>query len=102
MKVIKGNEFDGAISSGTVLVDFYADWCVPCQQLSPVLEELSNQYIGKVEFTKVDIDESPELVERFGIMGVPTVIVFKDGEIVKQMTGYQPKEMYAQSIDAIL
>jgi len=102
MKVIKGNEFDAAISSGTVLVDFYAEWCVPCQQLSPVLEELSNQYSEKVEFTKVDIDENPELVERFGIMGVPTVIVFKDGEIVKQMTGYQPKEMFEQSINQIL
>jgi len=102
MKVIKGNEFDTTIGSGTVLVDFYADWCVPCQQLSPVLEELSNQYIGKVEFTKVDIDENPGLVERFGIMGVPTVIVFKDGEIVKQMTGYQPKEMFEQSINQIL
>ena len=102
MKVIKGNEFDTTIGSGTVLVDFYADWCVPCQQLSPVLEELSNQYIGTVEFTKVDIDENPDLVERFGIMGVPTVIVFKDGEIVKQMTGYQPKEMFEQSINQIL
>ena len=102
MKVINSNEFDATISEGTVLVDFYADWCVPCQQLTPVLEELSNEYSGKVEFVKVDIEESNDLAERFGIMSIPTIILFKDGEVAKQMVGFQPKQMFAQSINEVL
>jgi len=102
MKVINSNEFDATIKDGTILVDFYADWCMPCRQLAPVLEELSEQYTGKVDFVKVDIEESRDIAERFGIMSIPTVIIFKNGEVAKQMAGFQPKQMFAQNIDEVL
>ena len=91
MKVLNSNEFNDAIKSGTVVVDFYADWCGPCKMLSPVVEELSKEYTD-VKFVKVDVDEEEELAMKYGIMSIPTLFLLKDGEIVGKTGGMQPIE----------
>ena len=75
-----------------VLLDFWATWCPPCKMLAPTIEEIAEEYAGKVKVGKIDVDEQPELAERFGISSIPTVIVIKGGEIVGQAVGYRPKE----------
>ena len=87
MKIINGNEFESTISSGVVLVDFFATWCGPCKMLSPVLEQVSEELAGKVEIVKVDVDQDGDLAAQFGIMSVPTMIVFKDGTACRENAG---------------
>lgn len=81
-------DYENLIQNGKVLVDFYADWCGPCQMLGPVLEEAQNT----VEFTllKINVDEFPNIARRYGIMSIPTIILFKDGELIKKDLGYKP------------
>lgn len=102
MKNITTNEFDKTISEGIVLIDFYADWCGPCKMLSPVLEDLSSDYNDKITFVKVDVDTEMSLAERFGIMSIPTVKVFKDGEEIKSFMGYMPKPAIKTLLDQII
>ncbi|WP_418291214.1 thioredoxin, partial [Massilicoli timonensis] len=84
MKVIKQAEFEELKKQpGVLVVDFFATWCGPCKMLSPVLEEVAEELAGKAAIVKVDVDESGELASSYGIMSVPTLIVFKDGEAVK-------------------
>ena len=72
--------FDKATASGLAMVDFWADWCGPCKMLSPVIESLADQYEGKVLVGKVNVDEQPELAERFGVETIPTLLVFRNGQ----------------------
>lgn len=102
MRIINKNEFDQVISSGAVLVDFYADWCGPCKMLAPVLEGLSKEYEGKVEIVKVNVDNDGEIAQRFGIMSIPTLILFKDGQLVKQVVGFQPKPALVKLLETVL
>ena len=81
-----------------VLVDFWAVWCGPCQMLAPTVEQLAEEYACKVKVGKVNVDEQPELAQRYGIMSIPTLILFKDGQVANQTMGVQPKE----SIEAML
>ena len=81
-----------------VLVDFWAVWCGPCQMVGPIVAELAEEYAGKVKVGKVNVDEQPELAMKYGIMSIPTMILFKGGEVDNQIVGAQPKE----SIEAIL
>lgn len=90
MRKITTSEFDDAIKSGKVLVDFYADWCGPCKMLGPVLEEIDKE-MDDVEIIKVNVDEENELAARFGVMSIPTTLLFKNGEQVAANTGYLPK-----------
>lgn len=87
----KENNFNELISNGEVLVDFFATWCGPCRMLGPVLEEVSNDRIG-VKIVKIDVDECPNLARSFGVMSVPTLILFKDGKEVSKESGFMPKE----------
>lgn len=92
MKIIHEAEFDTITKeNGVVLVDFFATWCGPCKMLSPVLEELSKDLAGKVEIVKVDVDQDGNLAMRYSIMSVPTMLIFKDGELAGTLQGYQPK-----------
>ncbi len=85
-----------------VLVDFWATWCPPCKMLSPIVEEIAEEYQGKLTVGTMDVDQNPHTATQFGIMSIPTLIVFKNGQPVKQMVGYQPKESLAKKIDEIL
>ena len=95
MKIINGNEFESTISSGVVLVDFFATWCGPCKMLSPVLEQVSEELAGKVEIVKVDVDQDGDLAAQFGIMNIPTVLVFKNGQVVEKSVGLVQKSQLA-------
>lgn len=90
---ITDGEFEEKVlnSSGYVLVDFWAEWCGPCKQLSPVLDELAGEMAGKVTIAKVNIDDNPETPTKFGVRGIPTMILFKDGEAAATKVGSIPK-----------
>lgn len=75
-----------------VLVDFWATWCGPCMMLSPIIEELANEYEGKIKVGKVNTDEQEELAIEFKVMAIPTLFLFKDGKVIKQLSGYRGKD----------
>jgi thioredoxin 1 len=85
-----------------VLVDFTATWCGPCRQIAPFVDQLADEYAGKVKVTKLDIDESPGTAQKYGIRGVPTLMVFQGGELVAQHVGAAPKTTIAQLMDRAL
>jgi thioredoxin 1 len=72
-------------------VDFWASWCGPCRMIGPIFEELSNEYSGKVKFAKVNVDENPKTPANYGVRGIPTLIMFKEGKVVEQVVGTVPK-----------
>ena len=84
------NEFEKEVQGELVIVDFYADWCGPCQMLAPVLEELDKE--GGVDIVKINVDEIPDLARQFRVMSIPTLMLFKDGKFVKKDLGYMPIE----------
>ena len=75
-----------------VLVDFWATWCGPCRMVGPIVSEIAEEYAGKIKVGKVNVDEEMPLATKFGITGIPTLLVFKNGEVVNQQIGYAPKE----------
>ena len=99
---IKNNEFRSEIEDGIVLVDFYAQWCGPCRMISPVLEQLHEEYDGKVKFVKVDIDVNPETAKEYGVMSIPNLLIFKDGELEDRLLGFKPKQTLQQWINNYL
>ena len=87
---LKNKDFDTAIQSGIALVDFYADWCGPCKMMSPIVDEIADERTD-VTVAKVNVDESSELASRFGVVSIPTLIIFKDGKESNSIIGARPK-----------
>jgi thioredoxin 1 len=85
-----------------VIIDFFADWCGPCQMMKPVFEKISKDYEGKLKFTKVNTENSPELAERFGIQGIPCLVIAKKGKEVNRIVGFMSENSLKQKINEIL
>lgn len=93
-------QFDQALEEGSLMmVDFWAEWCGPCQMLGPVIEALAEQYEGKAVVGKVNVDEEQELAMRYGVMNIPTVIFFKDGKEIERKIGVMPPQAFAQVLE---
>ncbi|MEO1051629.1 MAG: thioredoxin [Bacteroidota bacterium] len=98
---ITDTNFEEVINSEKpVLVDFWAEWCGPCKMIGPVVEELATDYDGKAVIAKVNVDENPNVSAKFGIRSIPTLLVFKGGEIVDKQVGAVPKGVLSQKLDA--
>lgn len=85
-----------------VVVDFWAEWCGPCRMMSPIIEELAHEYEGKVEIGKLNVDENAETTEEYGIMNIPTLLFFKNGQVVDKQIGATQKSVLVKKIEALL
>ncbi|SNX55303.1 thioredoxin [Thermoanaerobacterium sp. RBIITD] len=98
--ITNANFQDEVVNSNIpVLVDFWAEWCGPCRMVSPIIEELANDYEGKVKVGKVNVDEENELAQQFKVMSIPTIALFKDGKLVDKIVGARPKSEFENFID---
>ncbi|MEZ5315423.1 MAG: thioredoxin [Chlamydiales bacterium] len=102
IKQFLDDNFDEGISQGVVLVDFYAEWCGPCRMLAPVVEELAQEMSGKITVAKVDTDQSVDVAARFEVTSIPTLILFKDGAIVKRVVGLKDLDALRKIVNQAL
>ena len=102
LEITDSNFAEVLASDQPVLVDFWAEWCGPCKMIGPVVEELAGDYEGKAVVGKVDVDSNPEMSAKYGVRSIPTLLVFKGGEVVDKQVGAVPKAVLAGKIDAQL
>ena len=101
---VTDTDFDEKVlkSNVPVLVDFWADWCMPCKMIAPIVEELSQEYDGKLDFAKLDVDSNPSTAMTYGVRSIPTLLIFKEGKPVDQIVGAVPKGVLKKKIDSSL
>ena len=101
---VTDNDFEQEVleAETPVLVDFWAEWCAPCKMVAPVIDDLAEEYDGKIKFTKVDVDVNPQTAMKYGIRSIPTLLVFKGGSPVDQVVGAVPKAVIKKSLDSTL
>jgi len=104
MIVLTDGTFDNEVlkSAVPVLVDFWAAWCGPCQMISPVISEIATELAGKIKVGKLNVDENPEKSSEFGISSIPTLLIFKDGKVVKKIVGFSGKLKLVAEINSVL
>ena len=103
MIIVEDQNFEKEVlkSDLPVLVDFWASWCGPCLMVGPVIEELAEEYEGKIKFGKLNVDENPKTAEKYGILSIPTVIIFKEGKEVKRQVGFPGEEEYRKLLEEV-
>jgi thioredoxin 1 len=101
---VTDNDFEQVVlqAETPVMVDFWAPWCGPCRAVAPVLEDLARDYAGKVKIAKLNTDENPQRMIEYGVMGIPTLIVFKGGKEVDRIVGAGPRSIYTQRLEKVL
>jgi len=99
VKTFTDSNFDEEVKTGVVLIDFWAEWCGPCRRLAPTVDALATEYDGRATVAKLNIDENPNTAGRLMIMGIPTMLIFKNGELADQIVGLAPKEEIAKKLD---
>lgn len=102
MHIENSKEFDEIISKDITLVDFYATWCGPCRMLTPIIEEVEEEYNGKIKIVKVDVDECGDIANRYNINAIPSILLFKDNELKSTQVGFMPKDAIVDLIEKTL
>jgi thioredoxin 1 len=90
------SEFENFTKKGLVLIDFFAEWCMPCLTMSPIIDELSEKFRGKIKFGKVNVEDNQESAQKYGVMSIPNFVLLKNGEIVEQLVGAIPTEEFEE------
>ncbi len=101
IKHLSDSDFNSEIQHGIVLVDFWAEWCMPCKALAPTFEQVSQKYVNKVTFAKLNVDQNPNTASKYRIMSIPTLLLFKDGKVVDQITGLVPAKKIESAIEKV-
>ena len=99
VKTFTDSNFDQEVKTGVVLIDFWAEWCGPCRRLAPTVDALATEYDGRATVAKMNVDENPNIPGRFMIRGIPTMLIFKNGELADQIVGLAAKEEIAKKLD---
>lgn len=102
MEIKSIQEYNDITNEGVVLVDFYATWCGPCRMLAPIIEEVAEELKGQAKVIKVDVDKFPELVQKFNVMQIPTLVILKNNELQKQLLGFKPKKDLVDVVKSVL
>ncbi len=97
-ELTNGKNFENFTKEGLVLVDFFADWCMPCLMMAPVMEELGGKFKGKIKIGKIDVEENQELAQKFRIVSIPNFILFKNGEVSERFVGAMPLEEFEEKL----
>ena len=101
-KEITDANFAEITREGVVVVDFWAPWCGPCRMVAPIIDELAEEYAGKAVIGKVNVDDNPDIAARYGVSTIPTILVFRSGELAERSVGARPKKAFAQLLDKYL
>jgi thioredoxin 1 len=104
IKHVSDSNFDGEVlkSPTPVLIDFWAPWCGPCKAIAPILDELADEYAGKLKIVKINVDDNPATPARYGVRGIPNLLIIKDGQVKEQIVGLVPKVQLVKKLDSAL